>query len=248
VSGWLSSKDDITAPWRVLQPRTAEIFALRWELDALLRLSGGMTNVEGNKVWHKVTSEVTERVGLDGLEEVLWPLQALQISEQVVDNPFNVALARADMVGVVLADALGKGALGKRPVCLVGYSLGARVIYSCLQELAARRQFDIVESVVLMGAPCPSDDRLWRVMRTVVSGRLINAYSKRDMLLALVYRVLGVQWGIAGIQEVKGVKGVENVDVGALVTVHTQYRDVVGQILLQVGWEGVDKDKIEEDD
>jgi hypothetical protein len=245
VSGWLGTKDDITAPWDSLAPSTSEIFALRWELDALLRLSGGMSNLEGNKVWHKVTSELMERSGLDGLEEVLWPLQALEVSEQIVDNPFNVALARADMVGVVLADALGKGALGRRPVCLVGYSLGARVVYSCLQELAARRQFDIVESVALMGGPCPSDERLWRVMRTVVSGRLVNVYSKRDLLLALVYRVLGVQWGISGIQEIKGVKGVENLDVTALVSAHTQYRDLVGQILVKIGWEGLDRAKVE---
>lgn len=37
ISGWLTQKEDIITPWRVLGHQS-EIFALRWELEALMKL------------------------------------------------------------------------------------------------------------------------------------------------------------------------------------------------------------------
>lgn len=49
-----------------------------------------------------------------------------------------MSVLRADKAGVLLADALLSGSHGDRPVTLVGASLGARVVFSCLEELARR--------------------------------------------------------------------------------------------------------------
>lgn len=54
----------------------------------------------------------------------------------MIDNLFFIAARRADEAGVELAKALLQRAHGNRPVTLVGYSFGARVIFSCLRELA----------------------------------------------------------------------------------------------------------------
>uniref|UniRef100_A0A0E0K7T1 DUF726 domain-containing protein n=1 Tax=Oryza punctata TaxID=4537 RepID=A0A0E0K7T1_ORYPU len=43
---------------------------------------------------------------------------------------------KSDKAGKMLAEVLLKGLQGNRPVTLIGFSLGARVIFKCLQELA----------------------------------------------------------------------------------------------------------------
>ena len=53
----------------------------------------------------------------------------------LIDNPWAVSLDRAWSAGQILADSIIERNLGTRPITLVGYSIGARVIFSCLQEL-----------------------------------------------------------------------------------------------------------------
>lgn len=72
----------------------------------------------------------------------------------MLDNSWSVALNKADKAGLELANALLSRAQGGRPVNLVGYSIGARVIFSCLKELSTRKQADgLVQDVVLLGPP-----------------------------------------------------------------------------------------------
>ena len=68
----------------------------------------------------------------------------------MLDNPFAIARNRSTKAGKVLADAIINKVQGERPVTLIGYSLGARVIYSCLVELAEQNAFGLVESAILI--------------------------------------------------------------------------------------------------
>jgi len=129
-------------------------------------------------------------------------------------------------------------------VTLVGYSLGARVIYTCLQRLAERKAFGLVESVVLIGAPTPSTAAEWRMMRSVAAGRVVNVYSTNDYILAFLYRSSSIQYGVAGLQAIEGVKGVENLDISDIVTGHTSYRFLTGRVLQMIGFEDVDKKQL----
>ena len=244
ITGWLTSKPEILTPWHTLAPTSSEIFALRWELEALLNLGNSMTAMVHSAAWGYAKQEVIKRTIFAGLMDVLWPLALLKVS-RVVDNPFSVAKARADKAGEVLADAIINKAQGERPVNLIGYSLGARVIYTCLKNLAARRAFGLVESVVLIGAPTPSDTSDWRVIRSVVSGRLVNVYSENDYVLGFLYRTSSIQYGIAGLQKIEGLPGVENVDVSDSVSGHLRYRYLVGHILQKIGFEGVSEEQVQ---
>lgn len=53
----------------------------------------------------------------------------------MIDGPWTIALQQAIKAGKVLAKILAERDQGQRPVTLIGYSMGARVIYYCLRAL-----------------------------------------------------------------------------------------------------------------
>lgn len=246
ISGWLTDSTEVFTPWFVLGPQL-ETFALRWEVEALLKLGTSLSAVIKSAAWGYAKYEIVKRTVLSSLAAGLWPLMLLRVG-RIVDNPFTIAKKRSEKAGVVLADALINKAQGERPVTLIGYSLGARVIYSCLLQLAERRAFGLVENVVLMGAPTPSDAAAWRKMRIVVAGRLVNAYSSNDHILGFLYRTSSIQLGVAGLQEVQGVQGVENVDVSTMVDGHLRYRWLTGTILKKIGMEEIDDEEVRKEE
>jgi len=245
VSGWLSSPSDVSKPWEVVDSGTTEPFALRFELDAMLRLGNSLNDVLFGYAFDGVTYTVVSRTLLGALYAGLWPLGLVKAAS-VLDNPFLVALARADKAGKVLAHALIDGVQGKRPVTLAGYSVGARVVYACLIELAEQHAFGLVESAVLMGTPAPANSKRWRQIRSVVAGRVVNVHSTEDYVLGFLYRSAKLQVGVAGLQKIENVHGVENSDVSKLVSGHDQYRYLVGTILVKVGLGDVDFNKVAE--
>lgn len=245
ISGWVTSKNDVISPWKVIGTGM-ESFALQWEVEALMNLGNALMGMVTTAAWSYLKSEIISRTVFSALTAGLWPLGLLKIG-RVLDNPWSIASYRAQKAGEVLADALINRAQGERPVTLIGYSLGAKVIYTCLQVLAERRAFGLIESVVLIGSPTPSDAADWRRIRTVVSGRVVNVYSTKDYILAYLYRSSSIQLGVAGLQGIENVKGIENVDVSELVTGHTSYRLLTGSILHKIGFEDVDEEQLKEE-
>ncbi|KIV80855.1 hypothetical protein PV11_08331 [Exophiala sideris] len=243
VSGWLTEKEEVVKPWRVLGVG-AEVFALKFELEALLNLGNAMNGVVQSAAWGYAQKEIIGRTIFAELAGAMWPMALMKVA-RVIDNPFSVAKSRAEKAGEVLADALVNRAQGERPVTLIGYSLGARVIYTCLMSLARRKQFGVVENAVLIGCPAPSDTSDWRILRSVVAGRLVNVYSVNDYVLGFMYRTSAIQFGVAGLQKVEGLKGVENFDVSEDVSSHQRYRYLIGAILKTIGFEDIDMDAVE---
>lgn len=233
INGWLKDEQDVTRPWRVLGDES-EVFALRYEMKALIDLSNSLDNLVNDYAWKYVKSEILKRTVLASVQALLWPVYLLKTASNV-DNPFHLARNRSEKAGRVLADALINRAQGERPVTLVGFSLGARAIHSCLKVLAERRAFGLVDTVVLIGAPAPSDTMHWAELRTVVAGRIFNVYSENDYILGFLYRATSLQYGIAGLQPVKDVPGLENLDLSEEVAGHLRYPELISQILTRCG-------------
>ncbi|KAI1490718.1 hypothetical protein F5X96DRAFT_634768 [Biscogniauxia mediterranea] len=239
INGWLQTEEDVTKPWRVLGDES-EVFALRYEIKSLVALGTKLKALVTSTAWSAVRAEILKRTVLATLQSALWPILLLN-SASSIDNPFSLARNRSEKAGKILADALINKVQGERPVTLVGYSLGARVIYSCLRVLAERKAFGLIDTVVLIGAPVPSNPGHWQMMRTVVAGKLFNVYSENDYILGFLYRSTSLQLGIAGLQPIRGdaLAGVENLDLSPEVKGHLRYPDLIAQILARCGFPGV---------
>jgi len=246
ISGWLEDKEEVIKPWRVLYP-SIEAFALKWEVEALLKLGNSLSSLLKSTAWSYAKKEIIRRTIFAALKEAMWPLYLIKAA-RIIDNPFSVAKTRADKAGRLLADALINKAQGERPVTLIGFSLGARVIHSCLTTLAERKAFGLVESAVLLGAPISAHSAEWRQMRSVVAGRLVNVYSEHDYILAFLYRASALQFGVAGLQKADFVRGVENIDVSDLIDGHLRYRYLTGSILRRIGFEDLDLEEVEDEE
>eukprot|EP00252_Welwitschia_mirabilis_P024108 TRINITY_DN7027_c0_g1_i1.p1 TRINITY_DN7027_c0_g1~~TRINITY_DN7027_c0_g1_i1.p1 ORF type:complete len:221 (+),score=51.69 TRINITY_DN7027_c0_g1_i1:24-665(+) len=156
---------------------------------------------------------------------------ALLSATSFIDGKWSMAVDRSDKAGKLLAEALLKGLHGNRPVTLVGFSLGARVIFQSLMELYKKGgSASIVERVVLLGAPIPLEYEEWKIAREMVAGRFINCYSKNDWILGVIYRASLLTQGLAGIQPAE-MHGIENIDVTEFVDGHSAYLWVTSDIL-----------------
>lgn len=144
---------------------------------------------------------------------------------------------RARLAGRVLADVLIHRNLGVRPITLIGFSLGARVIFYALLELAKQKAFGIVQDVFLLGATLTVSTKTWFEARSVVSGRFVNAYAKNDWVLNYLFRATSGGIGtVAGLRPIQGIPGLENVDVTDKIAGHMSYRAFMPLILDQLGF------------
>ncbi|KAJ8106668.1 hypothetical protein ONZ43_g6985 [Nemania bipapillata] len=242
ISGWTTEENDFQFPWKSFG-RLNEVYALRWELEALSKFGASLQTVMKSTAWTAVQRHTAQRNVFTSLKDSHWPETLIKASK-VMDNPWTIAMVRAEKTGLVLAEILTNKVQGERPVSLVGYGLGARVIYACLTSLSEKRAFGIVENVVLFGAPCPSEIRVWTAMKSIVTGRLVNVYSKNDYLLGFLYRTCAWSFGIAGLQPIEGVPLIENIDLSDCISNHLHYQYHIGSVLLRLRWEDADSGEI----
>ncbi|XP_077007163.1 transmembrane and coiled-coil domain-containing protein 4 isoform X3 [Tamandua tetradactyla] len=237
ITGWLASGKyrTFSAPWAALA-HSREQYCLAWEAKYLMELGNALETILSGLA-NMVAQEALKYTVLSGIVAALtWPASLLSVAN-VIDNPWGVCLHRSAEVGKHLAHILLSRQQGQRPVTLIGFSLGARVIYFCLQEMAQEKDCQgIIEDVVLLGAPVEGEAKHWEPFRKVVSGRIINGYCRGDWLLSFVYRASSVQLRVAGLQPVLlEDRRVENVDLSSVVSGHLDYAKQMDAILKAVG-------------
>ncbi|KAL9038812.1 MAG: hypothetical protein Q9214_005133, partial [Letrouitia sp. 1 TL-2023] len=238
ISGWMNGKiDDVRLPYSTIDPVMGDMYSVLWEPEMLQSM--------GDTIKVLATEALTQ-----GLQQVLGStiLVALMASLQLpivltklsylIDNPWTVSCARATSAGLILADSLIDRNLGVRPITLVGFSLGCRVIFSALRELASKGAFGLVQNVYLFGSPIVANKDEYLRARMVVSGRFVNGYASNDWILGYLFRATsGGIMRVAGLAPVEGIPGLENIDVTKLVNGHMAYRAAMPKLLREVGWE-----------
>ncbi|KAI4101430.1 MAG: hypothetical protein LQ339_005079 [Xanthoria mediterranea] len=246
VSGWMNGKiDDVRLPFSTIDPVMGDMYSVLWEPEMLQSM--------GDTIRILATEALTQ-----GLQQVLGStiLVALMASLQLpivltklsylIDNPWTVSMARANSAGLILADSLIDRNLGVRPITLVGFSLGARVIFACLRELANKGAFGLIQNVYLFGSPIVANKDEYLRARTVISGRFVNGYASNDWILGYLFRATsGGIMRVAGLAPVENIPGLENIDVTQFVNGHMAYRAAMPRLLREVGWE-VESDEFTE--
>jgi hypothetical protein len=120
---------------------------------------------------------------------------------------------------------------------LIGFSLGARVIFYALLELARKKAYGIVQDVFLLGATLTASPKTWCEVRSVVSGRFVNGFARNDWVLNYLFRATsGGLNTVAGLRPIENVPGLENVDVTDKISGHMSYRALMPLILDQLGF------------
>ncbi|KAG0182501.1 hypothetical protein DFQ29_003727 [Apophysomyces sp. BC1021] len=242
ITGWLPNTDNneeaTSLPFSTLDPLMGDHFSLYWEPDMLVALGGAFKIFATEAVTFSIQQALAHTIMGALLAGLTWPLALTKLG-YLVDNPWANGLDRARLAGLILADSIMNRNLGARPVTLIGYSLGARVIFYCLLELARMNAYGLVETVALFGTPVSASKAQWKECTTVVSGRFINGYATNDWLLGFLFRASTAGLGnVAGLRPLEDIDGnrVQNLDCTDLLKGHLYYRSAMPKLLKRAGF------------
>ncbi|KAE9992486.1 hypothetical protein Vi05172_g5 [Venturia inaequalis] len=246
VSGWMNGKvDDVRLPFSTVDPIMGDIYSIYWEPE-MLQSMGQTISILATEALTQTLQQVLGSTILVALMAAIQLPVVLTKLAYLIDNPWTVSMARADLAGLILADSLTDRNLGARPITLVGFSLGSRVIYACLRELAKKGQTSLIQNVYLFGAPIVSSKDEFLKCKTVVSGRFVNGYATNDWILGYLFRATGGGISkVAGLAPIDGIPGIENFNVSEWVPGHMSYRAAMPRLLREVGWQ-VESDEFTE--
>lgn len=237
VSGWLTGKmDDVRLPYSTVDPVMGDLYSVLWEPE-MLRSMGDTINILATEALTQGLQQILGSTILMSLMAALQlPLVLTKLS-YLIDNPWAVSLDRATSAGLILADSIIERGLGTRPITLVGYSLGSRVIYSCLQELAKKGAYGLVQNVYIFGSPVVVKKEEYIRARTIVAGRFVNGYNRNDWILGYLFRLTngGIR-KVAGLGPIEDCPWIENMDVTEMVAGHMEYRKAMPMLLRKCGW------------
>ncbi|GAB7354049.1 hypothetical protein MBLNU459_g4629t1 [Dothideomycetes sp. NU459] len=245
VAGWMTGKvDDVRLPFSTVDPIMGDIYSIFWEPE-MLQSMGDTINILATEALTQGLQQILGSTILIALMAAIQLPVVLTKLAYLIDNPWSVSMARADMAGLIFADSLIDRNLGVRPVTLVGFSLGSRLIFSCLKELANRGAFGLVQNVYLFGTPVVAKTDEYLRAKSVVSGRFVNGYATNDWILGYLFRATsGGIMQVAGLAPVE-IPGIENYNVTELVPGHMAYRKAMPKLMREVGWE-VESDEFTE--
>lgn len=189
VPGFLRGpEDDPTLPFGVIDPVMGDAFSIMWEPEMMREMGNAMSILWNETLVQGVQQVLAATVAGAMFSALAWPLWLTKLN-YIIDNPWSNATERARAAGLILADVLMNRQLGVRPITLVGFSLGARMIYYALRELAQKKAYGIVQNVYLLGAPVTARESEWKQVRSVVSGRFVNGMYTHHLLSLFTVRL-----------------------------------------------------------
>ncbi|CAI2386752.1 unnamed protein product [Moneuplotes crassus] len=202
IGGLRGETNDLTKQWQkyLKSNKSLTVYAYRWKTKGMI-------------------PSMSDYVpSLFSLLDITSLLSKIELAYKVVKVPVdfkNRFLACAEMAkfyGKLLANCLIlQFPFVNQSVSLFGFSLGAQVLYSCLEELCARKAHNIVYNVYFIegAAGCGDNEQLSKVL-SVVRGTIYNYYYYGDKSLHAFRGTTGVMpFGLAPILDPNGIKNEE---------------------------------------
>lgn len=131
-----ATRPDSVYWWRKEVARYGDQYTLIWDPEKLLEISRCVDSLIKEGVDKGIKKALKYTALSAVLTAVAMPMTIISLVRGLDEN-WTMTGEAADEAGLLLADALLEGAEGNRPVVLVGYSMGGRVVAKCLTELAA---------------------------------------------------------------------------------------------------------------
>jgi len=100
----------------------------------LLELGDSVEDLAVETVAGAIQTVLLQSVLLGALVSAVALPAALMRFANMINGSWTLAIERTDEAGIELAKSLLFSQAGRRPVTLIGYSMAARTIYSCLKE------------------------------------------------------------------------------------------------------------------
>jgi Protein of unknown function (DUF726) len=130
----------VSTVWDYQSTYGGELYTIQWESTLLKHVSESMSGFGVEFLMQRGATEILKHTVLSTLVVALAVPAVLAAATNVIDGPWTLTAERADEAGKELARSLLASTSGNRPVSLVGFSFGARIVYSCLKELHAYQQ------------------------------------------------------------------------------------------------------------
>ncbi|EOX1292932.1 DUF726 domain-containing protein [Vibrio cholerae] len=215
-----------------------EIFYVRWEAKRLQDIASSLSLTASNEVLKSGIAgfaKSASKLAVTKISPVAVALQTLGLAT----NPWSVAGIKAYQTGALLADIIART---DKEYILIGHSLGARVIYSCLSALKTKEEIYIKDAHLLGGAvnnSCTHDDNSnndvnWMGIEGAVSGTVKNYFSSNDSVLKYLYKVgEGIKFDFGnpiGRHKIENSR-IKNIDVSNYVDGHTKYKEGMSSFL-----------------
>lgn len=194
-----------------------EYYTVKWESQLIMEISNSVTDLAKEFINKGAQQALKQTVAATLLVAAFLP-SSIYGALNVIDSTWALAIERSEAAGKELARSLLFNRAGNRPVTLVGFSFGARVIYFCLKEMSLYQEkwealeeaggrkkkksatdeeeeekftcepASVIEDVIMMGAPLHLNLTTWMKCRQIVAGRFVNVYSRNDLMLSLMFK------------------------------------------------------------
>lgn len=138
----------------------------------------------------------------------------------LINNWWHLAVRNSKHTGKLLAETIM--ACEHREFILIGHSLGARVIYNCLEHLKTKNFETNITEAHLLGGAVNSRILKWDKTTDTVKNKIYNYYSSNDKVLKFLYSTIMIDRFPIGLQSIN-LPYFENIDSTEDILGHTEY-------------------------